>query len=262
MIKNNYHTHTTRCHHAVGKDEEYVLAAIRGGFTELGFSDHACWNYESSFRPRIRMTLSEFEGYLESIRSLKEKYKDQISILIGMECEYFPKYMGWLENFVREKKLDYIIFGNHYDTTDEYGEYYGRACADDRMLVKYVDDCIAGLSTGLYSYLAHPDLFMRARDSFDSAAQRQSERLCRWCKENGAVLEFNLEGARMCEERHVSWYPCQEFWEIAAAYGNDVIIGVDAHDPRSLSANPYYEAAAGYLEKLGMNLLTELPVKF
>ena len=27
MNKNNYHTHTTRCYHASGKDEEYVKAA-------------------------------------------------------------------------------------------------------------------------------------------------------------------------------------------------------------------------------------------
>ena len=31
MNKNNYHTHTTRCYHASGKDEEYVKAAIKAG---------------------------------------------------------------------------------------------------------------------------------------------------------------------------------------------------------------------------------------
>ena len=40
MNKNNYHTHTTRCYHASGKDEEYVKAAIKAGIKELGFSDH------------------------------------------------------------------------------------------------------------------------------------------------------------------------------------------------------------------------------
>lgn len=36
----NYHTHTTRCMHAIGSEEEYILAAISAGYTELGFSDH------------------------------------------------------------------------------------------------------------------------------------------------------------------------------------------------------------------------------
>ncbi len=41
MIKTNYHSHTTRCKHAVGSDEAYVLAAIEAGLDEIGFSDHA-----------------------------------------------------------------------------------------------------------------------------------------------------------------------------------------------------------------------------
>lgn len=32
----NYHTHTTRCMHAIGSEEEYILAAISAGYTELG----------------------------------------------------------------------------------------------------------------------------------------------------------------------------------------------------------------------------------
>ena len=43
----NYHTHTTRCMHAIGSEEEYILAAISAAYTELGFSDHTPWHYES-----------------------------------------------------------------------------------------------------------------------------------------------------------------------------------------------------------------------
>lgn len=36
----NYHTHTKRCGHADGDDEQYVRAAMMTGFKELGFSEH------------------------------------------------------------------------------------------------------------------------------------------------------------------------------------------------------------------------------
>lgn len=261
-MKKNYHTHTARCHHAYGTDEEMVLAAIRGGYTELGFSDHSCWKYDSDFKSHIRMELSEFDDYYESISHLKEKYKDQIKIYIGLECEYFPRYMEWLRGFIKEKKLDYIILGNHYSETDENAEYYGRACNDDKMLKKYIDDCIAGMSTGLYSYLAHPDLFMRGRDEFDELAKSESERLCRWCKEHHIIMEYNLEGARACHEYQVSWYPDPNFWKIAAETGNDVIIGVDAHRTSSLEDSGYYDAALEFLNRLNMNVVTEIPFKF
>lgn len=261
-MKKNYHTHTERCGHAWGTDEAFVLGAIRGGFSELGFSDHGCWNYASGFKSHMRMTVEGFDEYFESIQKLKEKYKDQISVKIGMECEYFPRYMGWLEQFVKEKKLDYIIFGNHFDTTDEFGAYYGLSCNDDKLLTKYIDDCIAGMSTGLYSYLAHPDLFMRGRDEFDALARKESERLCGWCRDHGVVMEYNLEGAQMSVDCGRTLYPYPDFWEIAAGYGCDVIIGVDAHEPKSLSHNVHYRKAVNDLTELGMNLVTELPVKF
>lgn len=37
----NFHTHTFRCHHAVGQDREYVEKAIEQGIKTLGFSDHS-----------------------------------------------------------------------------------------------------------------------------------------------------------------------------------------------------------------------------
>ena len=262
MKKTNYHTHTERCYHAWGIDEEYVQAAIEGGYKELGFSDHACWKYDSDFVAHMRMPLSNFDDYYESVSRLKEKYKDQIKILIGMECEYYPKYMDWMQEFIKEKKLDYVILGNHYDITDELQIYYGSVCNDDKRLKRYIDSCIEGMSTGIYSYLAHPDLFMRSRKKFDDLARSESYRLCKWCKENNVVLEYNLEGYRMGDERKVQWYPHPEFWKIAAEVGNDVIIGVDAHYTESLSNDHYYKKALEQIETLGLNRIKELPLRW
>ena len=74
-MKTNYHTHTTRCHHATGSDEDYVLSAIKGGYQELGFSDHTPWKYRTGYLSGIRMTPEEFPEYVQSIRTLQEKYK-------------------------------------------------------------------------------------------------------------------------------------------------------------------------------------------
>ena len=96
-MKTNYHTHTTRCMHATGSDEDYVLSAIKGGYQELGFSDHTPWKYHTDYVADMRMLPEELPGYVESLRSLREKYRDQISIKIGLECEYFPAYIHWLK---------------------------------------------------------------------------------------------------------------------------------------------------------------------
>ena len=36
MFLHNYHTHTKRCHHAVGEDREYIESAIQSGLKTLG----------------------------------------------------------------------------------------------------------------------------------------------------------------------------------------------------------------------------------
>ena len=118
-MKANYHTHTARCGHAEGTDEQYVLAAIGAGYDTLGFSDHVPYPYKSGFaNVGVRMTMDKLPGYLRSVRALKEKYVGKIRILSGFECEYFPEYMGWMADMKAENKLDYLILGNHYELTD------------------------------------------------------------------------------------------------------------------------------------------------
>ena len=55
----NLHTHTYRCHHASGKDEEYVIKAIQNGYDLMGFSDHAPYLFPNGYVSSFRMLPSE-----------------------------------------------------------------------------------------------------------------------------------------------------------------------------------------------------------
>ncbi len=257
MKKNNYHTHTERCKHASGSDEAFVQSAISAGIEELGFSDHTPWNYApSSFKgSNIRMFLDEFAGYKKSILALKEKYKDQISIKLGLEAEFFPAYMDWFTKFIKEEEIDYVILGNHFHGSDEDGPYYGHACDKDELLELYKQDTIKALKTGIYSYLAHPDLFMRGRKNFDHFAKKVSREICEACKAMDVPLEYNLAGAEVSRMSHVQQYPHPEFWKIAAEVGNKAIIGFDAHSNRQLENEYYYKQALSHLDALGMEVI-------
>ena len=145
-----------------GTDEEYVLAAIERGFDELGFSDHVPWPYQERIRAsrRCACTSVRCRNIWTSVRALAEKYRGQIRILTGFECEYFPDYMGWLADMKAENGLDYLILGNHYDHDDEHGFYFGHTRTAEQIR-RYVDSAVKGMETGMFAYLAHPDLFMR-----------------------------------------------------------------------------------------------------
>ena len=78
----NYHTHTTRCLHATGSDEEFVLSAIKGGYQELGFSDHTPWKYHTDYVSDIRMTP---EQRMEMGKKGREKMQKEFSMDIVLK---------------------------------------------------------------------------------------------------------------------------------------------------------------------------------
>ena len=246
----NYHTHTKRCQHAIGSEEEYILEAIKGGYTELGFSDHTPWHYDSLFVPFMRMKDTQLDDYVYVLRNLRDKYKDQISIKIGLEVEYFEKYIPWLKQMIEEKEIDYIILGNHYDSSDENGVYYGSPIGY-QSFIKYINQCIKAIDSGLFSYIAHPDL--ACFTPRDYRYTKEYKRLCEHALEKDIPLEFNLLGFK--SGRH---YPNPVFWKIVSEVGNKVIIGTDAHEPYRLSDIETYHRAIEYLKQLNIEVIEDI----
>jgi histidinol-phosphatase (PHP family) len=66
-------------------------------------------------------------------------------------------------------------------------------------------------------------------------------------------LEYNLLG--LGNGRH---YPNPVFWEEAAAVGNRVILGWDAHDPAWLTESDPARQAETFLDSLGMKRVETL----
>lgn len=256
-MKANYHTHTTRCGHAFGTDEQYVLAAMEAGYDTLGFSDHVPWPYKSGFVSlNVRMLIDDLPGYLQSVRSLKEKYAGKIRVLTGFECEYFPEYMGWLKE-LKAQELDYLILGNHFDKTDETGMYYGR-CRSAAHLRSYVKNTVKGMETGLFAYLAHPDLFMRGYGRFDDDCRHAARDLAQACKAMNLPMEYNLHSRYVGDGVNGISYPYPEFFDIAADEGVQIIIGVDAHTPQEIADTAQYDQAVRELARFGSQWIGHL----
>lgn len=260
-MKANYHTHTTRCGHAKGTDEAYVQAALSQGFDELGFSDHVPWPYRSGFTsPTVRMHVSRLDEYLSSVRALKEKYAGKIRILAGFECEHFPDYMGWLSDMAHEKRLDYLILGNHYDQTDETGMYFG-SLRTAAQLRAYVDSTVKGVQSGLFAYLAHPDLFMRGYRRFDENCTAAARDLCQACKAMGMPMEYNLHMLHVFGTPEEAGYPCAAFFDIVRQEGVKVIVGIDAHSPDEMAEPLEWDRAQRKLEAFGDLRLDHIPIR-
>ena len=250
-MKYNYHTHTSRCFHARGTDEEYVLAAIEAGFDEIGFADHTAWKFDSDFVSNMRMPESALKDYCDSVKTLREKYKDKISIKLGLECEYFSKYIPWLKGAIEEHEIDYVILGHHF-TGDEKGGAYNGFINTPEDIYRYRDDVVEAMETGLFSYVAHPDLFMRGYDSFDEDCRKVSEDIIKTAIKTGTPLEYNLLGLKHGINDGKPGYPHPEFWKIASELKPKTIIGIDAHDPSDYLEAEHIKRGYDMLDSLGL----------
>ena len=105
--KFNLHTHTTYCDGA-NTAEEMVDAAIALGCEGIGFSGHSYIEGETSWT----MSESGMKQYIPEILHLKEKYKDKIEILLGIEYDIFSD--------VDTSVFDYVIGSVHFVSGKQY----------------------------------------------------------------------------------------------------------------------------------------------
>lgn len=258
----NYHTHTPRCMHATGSEEEYVQQAIASGYDVLGFADHTPIPYKSDFVARTRMHIRELEDYISTVHALKQKYAGQIRIHLGLECEAFPDYYDWMREVKEKGIVEYLILGNHFDTTDENGlPYFGYHIDRDRAY-RYLETTLEGMEQGIFEYLCHPDLFLNRWETYDADAKYICRELCAAAKKLDLPLEYNILGKNRQKQSFSKGglgYTTHYFWEIAAEYGNRAIIGVDAHKVEQLDCVHQYAEARAMLTSLGIEVMDTLP---
>lgn len=251
-MKVNLHTHTFRCHHATGTEEEYIKRAIENGIKVLGFSEHAPFVFPDGHQSSYRLQMEDTKDYFEVLKALRDKYKDQIEIYIGFEMEYYPLYFKDMYKTAKDLGAEYLILGQHAI----YNEYpngkfttgqYNRTATD---LTEYVNCIIEGMKTGVFTYVCHPDNIVAIDDMVHYTGEMT--RLCKAAKECDIPLEINFYGIR--DNR---FYPYEKFWEIAGQVGSSVVYGFDSHDTAAAYDGESIATADMLVQKYNLNLIKD-----
>ena len=243
----NLHTHTPRCRHASGTEEEYVRCALNAGLQTLGFSDHTPYTFPNGYYSTFRMFPDELPGYVAAVEDVRKRYAGQLQIHLGVEAEYYPKYFKDMVAMVKDHGIEYMLLGQHmlYDEVEGIGT--GGPTADPVLLRQYCNQTIDAMYTGLFTYFAHPDIINFVGDA--AIYRQEMGRLCRAAKACDLPLEINLLGLHLQRQ-----YPDPRFWEIAAEEGCKVVLGVDAHKPEALQDSVPEQKAMEIVEKYGLKL--------
>lgn len=250
----NYHSHTARCRHAVGAEEEYVKNAIDRGLKIFGFSDHTPQYFPGDYYSFMRMYPGELAGYCDTVRSLQREYEKQIRIPLGVEAEYYPATWKEMLPRLRDAGIEYMILGQHWLDNEQNAHGSGGATADESLLKQYCRQVMEGLDTGKFTYLAHPDLFHFVGDR--SIYRRHMGELVRFARQADIPLEINLLG--ILYGKH---YPSEEFFALAAEEGCKVVLGMDAHDPMHVLNPEPEQKALEMVRHYGLKLLDTVELR-
>ncbi len=246
-----YHMHTPRCSHATGTPREYIENAQRCGMTHIGFSDHCPLMFEDGYQTYWKVPVDEGRAYCNEIAELREEYTGRLDIKIGFEMEYYPEYFEKTFENVLSYGAEYLILGQHFISSDlEHPNYVHTVMKTDstEYLVRYADVITEAISRGVYSYVAHPDIFNFTGD--EALYTKEMRRICEASLKYGTPLEINLLGIR--ESRN---YPRELFWKIAGEVGCPVTFGTDAHKAEHASDPRSAEKAMEIVKKYNLNYI-------
>ncbi|MEY3002769.1 MAG: hypothetical protein RLZZ428_1144 [Pseudomonadota bacterium] len=217
------HNHTTRCNHAEGTIDEYIQRAIELGIDIYGFSEHAPMDFD----PHYRLAFEEMEAYVADVLGAKERYKNQIAILLGYEVDYLP---GHMDPRVLNAKVDYLIGSVHFidkwsfDNPEFIGGWKDKNI--DAIWQAYFQATEAMAKSGKFDIVGHLDLIKVFKFLPKQDIRTLAKDSLLAIKKANMVLEVNTAGIR---KPIGELYPSRALLEEAYALNIPITFSSDAH---------------------------------
>ncbi|MBW2506079.1 MAG: histidinol-phosphatase [Deltaproteobacteria bacterium] len=248
------HIHTRLCHHARGELEEYVLSAINKGLRKIFFLEHlevGIDYFESTW-----LTDDDFAYYHAEGKRLREKYRDEISIGLGVEVGYNPRCVTEIEQRLALQTWDRIGISYHFletdsghlnmvsskqiniDRLDQYGI--------DDVLDRYYKDLMDAVKKLPGQVLCHIDAALRHHPKAKLKPSHHAllDELLDLVADKNMYLEVNTSGYKTKGEP----YPSLTILKKAVKRNIPLVAGSDAHCPEDVGR--YFDRLPGLMEKI------------
>ena len=232
----DFHTHSVFCD---GKNtlEEMTLAAIDKGFSAIGFSGHSYTSFDLSY------CINDENAYFEECRHLKEKYKDKIDVLCGIERDFYADNSYPQQDFVIGS-VHYVKSGDEYIDVDLFdgqlkavekhfgGDYlsFAEAYFETVSKLSLIHKCdIIGHFDLVKIFNRDGSLFDEESDRYKNAAIKAVDELLKY-----DVL-FEINTGAVFRGRREEPYPSEFILKHIASKGGKVILNGDSHQCDALA---------------------------
>ncbi len=253
----NFHTHTTFCDGS-NTPEEIVLSAIQKRFSAIGFSGHGNTPFD------LRYCMKDTDAYVQEIRRLQKKYKNDIQIYLGVEEDAF--------SLVNREEFDYIIGSSHYfcvgntyysvDSGYDYLKKYLEVFEHDipRLAETYYRTFCDYIHRRKPDIIGHFDLISKYEETEaplflnNSEYNKIAEKYVAEAAKSGCLFEVNT-GA-MARGLRTTPYPAANLLHVLKKLDARVILSSDSHSADTLDFG--FDEAKQYLRDVGFSHLFTL----
>jgi histidinol-phosphatase (PHP family) len=224
------HNHTPLCNHAKGEPEEYVKQAIKNGTKYFGFSDHAPMDFDKKYR----LPFSDMQAYSNDILAAKEKYKDDINILLGYEVDWLQ---GHMDERVLNADVDYLIGSVHFidkwsfDNPEFIDGWKDKDI--DEIWKAYFEATQKMVESGKFDIVGHLDLIKVFKFIPKQDVRVLAKDVLQAIKKSQMVMEINTAGLR---KPIGELYPSRALLEVAYDLDIPITFYSDAHAVEQIGA--------------------------
>lgn len=243
----DYHMHSYLCRHGQGEIAQYVEAALSKGLREIGFAEHI--PIPDLDDPTGRMIIEDWDTYVHDVQAAQKNYPE-ITIRFGIEADYLPGHMDFIERFLSDYLFDYVIGSVHFVGDWDFSNPALAARLEkigiNELYRRYYDLIGRAASSGLYDIIGHLDLPKKigVAPTIDTFPYEESALLA--IQKNDLALDINTSGLR---KGAGDTYPGTALIKRAFEKNIAVCLGSDAHEPDEVAAD--FEKTVEKLKSVG-----------
>ncbi len=256
----DYHVHTQFSDDSVYPMEDVVKDAIKKGIDEICFTDHVDYGVkddwdsgkEIEYRNGEPLANVDYPKYEAKIREMQEKYKDNISIKMGMEFGVQTHTILQFEKLFAAYPFDFIILSIHQVEDKEFWtQDFQQGRTQKEYNERYYEEMLNVVKNYKnYSVLGHMDLITR----YDKAGLYPFEKVKSYIEEILKIVIADGKGIEINTSYHryglKDTTPAIDILKLYRELGGKIVtIGSDSHAPQHLGV--YVDEAKEVLRSLG-----------
>lgn len=248
------HLHSSHSGDSNTPMEEMILQGIAQGLDTMCFTEHNDFDYPITPDTPENMFTLNADSYLYDLIKYKEKYKDKIRILFGVELGLQPECMRQNAVFAKSHDFDFIIGSAHLcHGKDPYYPPFYEGRSDEEAYREYFECILENIRKfSNFDVLGHIDYVVRYGKTMDRDYSYEKykdifDKILMWLVENGKGLEINTGGVNKgLRDLH----PCTGILKRYRELGGEIItIGSDSHTTTQIAA--HFDRAHALLQECG-----------